>query len=285
MNFFCDFRKLWIALLQLICICLIGLFCKIVCATSTDAYIAVTPGSARSYYLGILPSPLQPFSFGYLGSLSNSDWTKRHTLADQVEVNGVMATVVKDAPQGYTEYWQFGGGAKLLRIDEGDYNDQLGIGVFNRQNMYTPAIPVVAQDATVGSTLSAQGTAVRIDNSVAPIETMQFTSQSVVTDLEMVTLDGSVHQAFRVVTTIEQSDSTLDFVLTLTNLFVEGIGLIPVQTDETIKYANGSASGWTIVKYTPLQPTSHPTTPTTIAPVTGIPPGAIVVGEVGWLVG
>src|SRR5690242_10786073 len=107
----------------------------------TDGFVATAPGTRRAYAVEWIPGDI--FIYDYAGARMNHEYTLRHVLADAVTVNGDRTTVVKDVPEGYAEYWQFGAGARLVRIDEGDYDDEFGIGAFNRQNLYTPAIPVV----------------------------------------------------------------------------------------------------------------------------------------------
>src|SRR5439155_148328 len=197
-------------------------------------------------------------------------------------VDGEPTTVVRDAPQGYAEYWQFGGGARLSRIDEGDYDDQYTIGAFNRQNAYTPVIPVLPQDAVVGSVLSASGLAVRTYNSVVSPQTLQFESSSRVIAFETVQLDGLSRQAFRVETAIHHwgqlfDTPNVDYTLTITNLFVDGIGLIPVRT--LFRWSIGSTSSYptyTLVSYTPFTPANFTADPVAFTPRTGIPPGVAI---------
>jgi len=241
----------------------------------TDTYVGTSPGTHRAY--AISGNLGNVFIYGYLGARANSEYTMRHVLPDPVAVDGEPTTVVRDAPQGYAEYWQFGGGARLSRIDEGDYDDQYTIGAFNRQNAYTPVIPVLPQDAVVGSVLSASGIVVRTYNSVVLPQTLQFESSSRVIAFEMVQLDGLSRQAFRVETAIHHwgqlfNTPNVDYTVTITNLFVDGIGLIPVRT---VLGSPGSPAN-TIVSYASVTLASFTTDPVAFAPRTGIPPGVAI---------
>ena len=244
----------------------------------TDAYVATPAGTKRAYAVTWTPGDV--FTFDYMGARRNNEHTMRYVLPDRVAVNGQPTTVVRDAPQGYAEYWQFGGGARLLRIDEGDYNDQLGIGVFNRQNVYAPAIPVLQPDADVGSIVGTSGIVVRNYNSAVPSQALQFESSSRVVASETIQLDGLSRQALRVETTIHHfgqlfDEPNVDYTLTVTNLFVQGIGLVPVQTH--LRWVVGTASNaGTLVSYQPVTPASFTAAPVVIAPRAGIPPGVAI---------
>src|SRR3977135_1444085 len=161
--------KAAVRLFVLVLACGIGTTARYI---TTANYVGKSSGTRRAYAISTIQGSV--FTYGYLGERANSEYTMRHALPDPVTVNGAPTAVVRDAPQGYAEYWQFGGGARLSRIDEGDYDDQYTIGAFNRQNAYAPVIPVLPQDAVVGSVVSASGFVLRTYNSVVSPQTLQF---------------------------------------------------------------------------------------------------------------
>ena len=245
----------------------------------TDNFVVASPGSHRAF--SVYWTPGSVFIYDYGGARMNSEYAMRHVLPDSVTVNGQPTTVVRDAPQGYAEYWQFGSGARLLRIDEGDYNDQFGIGVMNRQNSYTPAIPVLPADAVVGSTVTASGSVMRGYNAVVEPQSLQFDSISRVLALETMELDGVSRQAFRVETAVHHHGQLIDtpnvdYTVTVTNLFVEGVGLIPVRTVLQYSTPTTSQTPLTILSYTPITPSSFTAAPPTFTARTNIPPGVAI---------
>jgi len=247
----------------------------------TDNYVVTSPGARRAFAVRWVPGVGDDSIYNYGGGRINNEYAMRYVLPDPVTVHGRPTTVVRDAPQGYAEYWQFGGGALLLRIDEGDYNDQYGIGVLNRQNLYSPAIPVLPQDAVVGSTLRTSGEVLRFYNNLVYLQQLDFDSTSQVIGVETIQLDGVSRQAFRVQTTIHHSGllidtPNVDYTVTLTNLFVQGIGLVPVRTTLQWQTPTDSSPTHTLLEYTPITPDGFSAAAATFAPRTAIPPGVAV---------